>query len=222
MPADLVKAAGRLKIHDWAWLVGAPLAYMFMQFEGVGDDHKRLLYDYSYALEVVTFKSFSHAELPGQQTAIDLVLADAEAMLPVFFASTITRRQLNYFSKQVTPGGPAGAHGMLDVEGYNVFLKKWSRSRKNLAAGLIRNNALVQEVPSRFTPASFPPTQAWFDSLSSEILQPPDVMSKTHVHRYGGKSIERIRNDQAFFHALVELATDSGFPVDPVRVVLFC
>jgi hypothetical protein len=38
------------------------------------------------------------------------------------------------------------ANGMLEVECYNVFLKAWSRSRKNLGEGLTRLNALCQEV----------------------------------------------------------------------------
>lgn len=51
---------------------------------------------------------------------------------------------------QVRRHGPMFAHGMLTVEQYNVYLKKWSRSRKNVGEGMSRQNAYIQEVTPLF------------------------------------------------------------------------
>jgi hypothetical protein len=80
---------------------------------------------------------------------------------------------------------------MLEVECYNVFIKHWAKSRKDLGEGLVRMNALCQEV--------------WLDSLSIDSLRPPASMSKTHVHTYGGKGWDVTLNDREAFAGMTSL-----------------
>jgi hypothetical protein len=96
------------------------------------------------------------------------------------------------------------AHAMLDVESYNVFLKKWAKSRKNLGEGLSRLNASVVE--------------AWLGKLTILDLQPPAAMSKTDIFEYDGVGARKCINSEPFFvHVVALLLRDHPAAVSPVR-----
>jgi hypothetical protein len=50
IPKRLFYRLGHLKIHDWIAMSGGVFAYFLAQCNGIADDHKSLLADYTYAL----------------------------------------------------------------------------------------------------------------------------------------------------------------------------
>lgn len=186
---DIAKHANGLRIHDWMVMSGSIMVYFVHQCKGLDDNYKSLFADYFFALESTLHKVYRKDELDTLQKQLDRVLADCEYMLPAFFAGRIVRTQLHYFFLQVLLLGPLKDHAMLDVETYNQFLKRWAKSRKNLAEGLARLIRYVQET--------------WLGKLTAADLRPPSIYSKVHVHEYPGKGLRRCVNTKSFFVELV-------------------
>ena len=86
------------------------------------------------------------------------------------------------------------ASGMLTVESYNVFLKHWAKSRKNVGEGISRLNALCQET--------------WLGGLTIDSLRPPATLSKTHTHTFVGRGRDVVLNDMESFAGAVSLVAD--------------
>lgn len=112
----------------------------------IQDNYRTLYEDFCYALEGVIYKEHDESSLSDAQTALDNTLCELEIMFPVYFAGTQTRKQLHFTKKTVSSAGPVSSSAMLDVEGYNVFVNKWAKSRKNVGEGWSRQNAMVAEV----------------------------------------------------------------------------
>jgi hypothetical protein len=99
------------------------------------------------------------------------------------------------------------AHAMLDVESYNVFLKKWAKSRKNIGEGISRFNATVVE--------------AWLGKLTILDLQPPSSMSKTDLFEYDDVGNQKCINSEPFFvHIVALLLRDHPNAVAPVSHII--
>ena len=112
----------------------------------IQDNYRTLYQDFCYAIEYAVYKEHTKESVAEAQWAIDVTLCELEIMFPVYFAGTSTRKQLHFVQKTTEAAGTIGSSGMLDVEGYNVFINKWAKSRKNVGEGMSRQNAMVSEV----------------------------------------------------------------------------
>lgn len=112
----------------------------------IQENYRTLYQDFCYALEGVIYKEYDAASLLEAQRALDNTLCELEIMFPVYFAGTMTRKQLHFVEKTISSAGPVSSSAMLDVEGYNVFINKWAKSRKSVGEGLSRQNSMVAEV----------------------------------------------------------------------------
>jgi hypothetical protein len=57
---------------------------------------------YRHSPQEMCCKSFKETDLDALQARIDVVLCDVESMLPLFFSGRITKKQMHYFTRQVS------------------------------------------------------------------------------------------------------------------------
>lgn len=120
-------------------------------------------------------------------------LARLELICPAYYVGTVTKMQLHSQFDQLLDGGNMSVSSMLDLERYMTWLKSWARSRKNVAAGLIKSYGLAQQVAlARLTQQDLVAPPGYRHEKFIQLPTAGPVRSEVHVTLRVNSILERV------------------------------